>query len=132
TLQAPQYFTKYAGFDVNGDVFGNNDRVGLEGRNTFKGDKLATLDIRLSRTFPLRERLNLQLIAEAFNVANTVNVHYYNTSYGAADFCTTAPGAPGCAGALDTGLEGSPNPLYGTPSAVFNPRQLQFAARLSF
>ncbi|MFZ0735495.1 MAG: carboxypeptidase regulatory-like domain-containing protein [Candidatus Acidiferrales bacterium] len=132
TLQTPQYFTKYAGFDVNGDVFGNNDRVGLEGRNTFKGDKLATLDIRLSRTFPLRERLNLQLIAEAFNVANTVNVHYYNTSYGAADFCTTAPGAPGCAGALDTGLEGSPNPLYGTPSAVFNPRQLQFAARLSF
>ena len=28
TLQSPQYFTKYAGFDSNGDVFGNNDRVG--------------------------------------------------------------------------------------------------------
>jgi hypothetical protein len=28
--------------------------------------------------------------------------------------------------------EGSPNPSYGTPSAVFNPRQLQLAARINF
>ncbi|MFY9531658.1 MAG: carboxypeptidase regulatory-like domain-containing protein [Candidatus Acidiferrales bacterium] len=132
TLQSPQYFTKYAGFDVNGDVFGNNDRVGIEPRNTFKGDKLATLDIRLARSFAVRERMQLQLMAEAFNLTNTVNVHYYNTSYGAADFCPSDPGAPGCAGVTQFFREGSPNPLYGTPSSVFNPRQFQLVARLNF
>jgi Carboxypeptidase regulatory-like domain/TonB dependent receptor len=132
TVQSPQWFTKYAGFDVNGDVFGNNDRVGFEPRNTYEGDKLATLDVRLARTFPIHERYNLQLLIDAFNVTNTVNVRYYNTNYGAADFCPDDPIAPGCAGATAFYKEGSPNPLYGTPSAVLNPRQLQFAAKLNF
>jgi len=132
TLQSPQYFTKYAGFDANGDVFGNNDRVGGEPRNTFRGDSLQTVDMRLERTFPLRENLRLQLMAEAYNLMNTVNVRYFNTSYGAADFCGTAPGAPGCFGAPGFFREGSPNPLYGTPSSVFNPRQLQFVARVTW
>lgn len=135
TLQSPTYFTKYAGFDVNGDVFGNNDRVGSEPRNTFKGDSLQTVDIRLERAFKVRERLNLQLTAEAFNLMNTVNIRYFNTNYAAADFCTgTASDAniPGCAGASQLYLENSPNQSYGSPSAVFNPRQLQFALRLNW
>ena len=132
TFQSPPWFTKYAGFDANGDVFGNNDRVGSESRNTFRGDSLQTIDIRLERTFPIRERFKLQLMFEAFNLFNTVNIRYYNTNYGAADFCPSDPGAPGCAGATQFFREGSPNPSYGTPSAVFNPRQLQFAARLMF
>jgi hypothetical protein len=132
TLQSPQYFTKYAGFDANGDVFGNNDRVGGEPRNTFRGDSLQTVDIRLERTFPIHENFKLQLMAEAYNLMNTVNVRYYNTSYGAADFCGPDPGAPGCFGAPALFREGSPNPLYGTPSSVFNPRQLQFVARVTW
>ena len=63
---------------------------------------------------------------------NTVNVRYYNTSYGAADFCPLDPGAPGCAGVTQFYKEGSPNPAYGTPSAVFNPRQLQLALRFTW
>ena len=132
TLQSPQYFSKYAGFDVNGDVFGNNDRVGSEPRNTFKGDSLQTVDIRLERTLPIGDKLRLQLVAEGFNLFNTVNVRYFNTSYGAADFCGVDAGAPGCAGAPQHFREGSPNPLYGTPSAVFNPRQIQLAVRLTW
>jgi hypothetical protein len=132
TLQSPQYFTKYAGFDSNGDVFGNNDRVGNEPRNTFKGDTLQTVDVRLERTFPIREKLHLQALAEAFNLLNTVNIRYYNTSYGAADFCGPDSGAPGCFGAPAFYREGSPNPSYGTPSAVFNPRQIQLALRLTW
>jgi hypothetical protein len=132
TLQSPQYFTKYAGFDANGDVFGNNDRVGNEPRNTFKGDTMQTVDVRLERTFPIHERLHLQLLAEAFNLLNTVNIRYFNTSYGAADFCPKDPGAPGCFGANTFYREGSPNAAYGTPSAVFNPRQIQFALRLTW
>jgi len=132
TLQSPQYFTKYAGFDANGDVFGNNDRVGNEARNTFKGDSLQTVDIRIERAFRFKEQVQLKIMAEAFNLLNTVNKRYFNTSYGAADFCTSDPGAPGCAGAAQFFLEGSPNPAYGTPSAVFNPRQLQFAVRVDW
>jgi hypothetical protein len=132
TLQSPQYFTKYSGFDSNGDVFGNNDRVGNEPRNTFKGGSLQTVDVRLERTFPLYERMHLQAMAEAFNLLNTVNIRYFNTSYGAADFCPKDPGAPGCFGGNDIYREGSPNPTYGTPSAVFNPRQIQLALRLTW
>src|SRR5213075_1162587 len=33
SMETPHYFTKFAGSDVNGDVFGNNDRVGIEPRN---------------------------------------------------------------------------------------------------
>ncbi|MGH9704041.1 MAG: hypothetical protein ACRD4K_11755, partial [Candidatus Acidiferrales bacterium] len=133
TLQSPLSFTKYAGSDVNGDVFGNNDRVGIEGRDTFRGDTLQTVDIRLARKFAFNEKMNLQLMFEAFNLLNTVNIRYFNTTYGATDFCPFNPTAPGCGGSKHVGsLDGSPNPLYGTPSAVFNPRQLQLVARFEF
>ncbi len=131
TFQSPDWFTKFAGSDVNGDVFGNNDRVGTEGRDTFRGDTLETVDIRLARTFPIHESLKLELMFEGFNLMNKVNVKYFNTNYGATDFCGFDPLAPGCAG-VPHFLEGSPNPNYGSPSAVFNPRQLQLAARFSF
>jgi len=130
TLESPNYFTKFAGFDANGDIFGNNDRVGLERRNTFKGDSYQTIDLRLSRTFKATERLSVETIAEAFNLFNTVNVRFFNTVYGAADFCPFNPAAQGCAGAGFR--EGSPNPTYGTPRAVYNPRQIQLALRLAF
>jgi hypothetical protein len=130
TLQSPQHFTKYAGSDVNGDVFGSNDRVGLENRNTFKGDTLQSFDLRASRSFTFKENKKIEFIAEVFNIANTVNIRYYNTNYGAADFCPVG-GANVC-GAGPFFKEGSPNPEYGTPSAVFNPRQIQLALRLTF
>lgn len=93
---------------------------------------MQTVDVRLERTFAIYEKMHLQALAEAFNVLNTVNIRYFNTSYGAADFCGPDPGAPGCLGAGGSFREGSPNPAYGTPSAVFNPRQLQFALRLTW
>lgn len=126
TVQSPQYSTKFAGSDANGDVFGNNDRVGIEPRNTFEGDNLRTVDFRVSRTFPIGEKYSLQFLAEAFNLFNTTNVRFFNTVYGAGDFCQGGPSVCG------SGLEGSPNPLYGTPRALFNPRQIQFALRFNF
>jgi hypothetical protein len=129
SLQTPHYFTKFVGFDANGDIFGNNDRVGIEGRNTFKGDGYQSVDMRISRTFALGEKLHLQAIAEAFNLLNTLNVNYYNTAYGASDFCP-AGGATYCQGTLFR--EGSPNPSYGTPRSIFNPRQLQIALRITW
>ncbi|MBZ5597899.1 MAG: TonB-dependent receptor [Acidobacteriia bacterium] len=120
SLESPHYFTKFAGLDTNGDGFPLNDRVGIEPRNTFKGDSYQSVDFRVSRTFKLTERFSLQGLVESFNTMNTVNIRFYNTVYGAPDF-TNGPG-----------LEGSFNPSYGTPRAEFNPRQIQFAARLTW
>jgi len=131
TVQSPMRFTKFAGFDANGDIFGNNDRVGIEPRNTFAGDNFRSVDFRIARTIPFREKRNLEVIAEAFNLFNTTNIRFFNTVYGASDFCPADPTAFGCTGTTGN-LEGSPNPLYGTPRAVFNPRQIQLALRFTF
>ena len=132
SLQTPNYFTKFAGSDTNGDIFGNNDRVGLEGRNTFRGDTYQAVDMRVSRTFNITEKAHMEAIAEAFNLLNTLNVHYYNTAYGAADFCPFNPAAAGCPVVPSGFREGSPNQSYGTPRAIFNPRQIQLALRFTW
>jgi hypothetical protein len=124
TLESPHYFTKFAGLDTNGDGFTSNDRVGIEPRNTFKGDSFQSVDLRVSRSFKLGERVELQGIVESFNTLNTVNVRFFNTVYSTPDF--NPVGTPG------SFREGSFNPGYGTPRAIFNPRQIQFAARLTW
>jgi hypothetical protein len=132
TIQSPQRFSKFAGFDANGDIFGNNDRVGIDPRNTFVGDNFRSVDFRVSRSIPIHEKRNLTLIAEAFNLFNTTNIRFFNTVYGAADFCPFNPGKFGCPATPSGNREGSPNPAYGTPRAVNNPRQIQLALKFSF
>ncbi len=134
TIQSPQRFSKFAGFDANGDIFGNNDRVGIEPRNTFVGDNFRSVDLRLGRKFVFKEKRSVEFFAEAFNLANTLNVRFFNTVYGAADFCpfNSTVTAFGCPLAPSGLREGSPNPLYGTPRAVNNPRQIQLALKFNF
>ena len=132
TVQSPQRFTKFAGFDANGDIFGNNDRVGIDPRNTFVGDNFRSVDLRVGRKFTFQEKRSLEFFAEAFNLANTLNVRFFNTVYGAADFCPFNATATGCTGGPFLNREGSPNPLYGTPRAVNNPRQIQLALKFNF
>jgi hypothetical protein len=122
---------------VNGDIFGNNDRVGIEPRNTFKGDGYQTVDMRLSRTFAITEKVHLEALAEGFNLLNTLNVHFFNTAYGAADFCPFVSGAAqlaavGCPLTPSGNREGSPNAAYGTPRSIFNPRQIQLAVKFTW
>ena len=132
TIQSPSRFTKFAGFDANGDIFPNNDRVGIEPRNTFIGDNFRSVDLRAGRTFRLKEQRSIEFLAEAFNLFNTTNIRFFNTVYGASDFCPFNSTAFGCP-ATPSGLrEGSPNPFYGTPRAVFNPRQIQLAVKFNF
>ena len=72
TVQSPRPFTIFAGFDVNEDTNPVTDRVGLSGRNTYRGDGLRTVDLRLSRSFSFgQEKKKLQLILEAGEADNT-------------------------------------------------------------
>jgi hypothetical protein len=93
TVQSPMRYTRYAGFDANGDIFGSNDRVGIEPRNTFIGDNFRSADFRISRAVRFREKKSVELIAEAFNLFNTTNIRFFNTVYGASDFCPSDPSA---------------------------------------
>ena len=83
-------------------------------RNTGVGFDSFTLNARLSRTFRLSERLRLEGIAEAFNALNHRNDLIPNGTFGAGAYPT------------------SPSPSFGRATAVGDPRQVQFALRLTY
>jgi hypothetical protein len=156
SLQTGRPFTLFVGFDANGDTNPVTDRVGDLGRNTYYGDHLYSWDLRISRYFQIRERERLDLMVDAFNLFNRPNVDEVTSVYGAAVLCggTTAPknykdaatlqnqaqalalgtktGGPTCPNLAPVPSPPVPNALFGTPRTVFNPRQLQFAAKFSF
>ncbi|MBI3950185.1 MAG: TonB-dependent receptor [Acidobacteria bacterium] len=74
------------------------------GRNTFVGPGYASCSLRLSRTVALGEPVSLDIIAEAFNLFNHVNVSSVNPNFRRAGEWLTA----------------------------YEPRQIQFGLRLSF
>src|SRR5271155_3603801 len=143
TLQTGRPFTEFVGFDANGDTNPVTDRVGNLGRNTYYGDHLYSWDTRLSRYFQLRERLRLDLSVDAFDVLNRPNVDEVTSVYGTYNFCgnlvpknykdrASLAVQNGTAGACPAAGPPVANNLFGTPRTVFNPRQLQFAAKFSF
>ena len=103
-------FNILTGNDRNGDTNFNDRPVGV-GRNAGHGFVYGSLDLRLSRSFRLNERANLELLAEGFNVLNRANLALPNNTFG-------------------TGA--TPLPSFGQPTAALDPRQLQFGLRLNF
>jgi hypothetical protein len=51
--QSGRPFTIFAGFDANNDTNPVTDRVGRSARNTYYGDKLVSVNLRLSRFFQI-------------------------------------------------------------------------------
>jgi hypothetical protein len=103
-------FNVLVGSDRNFDT-NNNDRPLGVGRNTGRGFDFASLDLRLSRRFELTERVDLQLLAEGFNVLNRSNLGIPNNTFG-------------------SGVQTLPR--FGQPTAAFDPRQFQFGMKVSF
>ena len=103
-------FNVLLGSDRNFDG-NNNDRPLGVGRNTGRGFDFASLDLRVSRRFRLTERVDLQLLAEGFNVLNRANFGVPNNTFGA-------------------GI--NPLPTFGQPTQAFDPRQFQFGMKVSF
>jgi len=129
--------------------------VGNLGRNTYYGDHLYSWDLRVSRYFQIREHYRLELIVDAFNLLNRPNVDEVTSVYGASVICgnTAIPknykdaaslatqaqqlqfettGVPTCPSLAPMPSPPAPNPLFGTPRTMLNPRQFQFAAKFSF
>jgi hypothetical protein len=125
TLQSGRPFTMFVGFDANNDGNPVTDRVGPSARNTYRGDMLETVDMRLSRAIHLKESKQLNLSVDAFNLLNRANVDEVFSVYGAPDFIGPVPRHFG-----DNTI--AANPSFGSPRTVFNPRQLQFAAKFTF
>lgn len=156
-MQSGRPFTEYVGFDANNDTNAYTDRPGLIGRNSYTGDRLYSLDLRLSRFINLGERTRLFVSLDAFNVLNRQNVNEITGVYGAPEICGATPthyndaatlaiqrgevscpvvalplNAPAADAAWASSTPPPPNPLFGAPRTVFNPRELQFSARLTF
>jgi outer membrane receptor protein involved in Fe transport len=101
------------------------------GRNTFRYPRTINVDARLQKDWRIHETFVLQLIAEAFNLANHQNVTTINT--GAYTLANTTNANP----ALAPTSTLTPTTNFGTVSATnstyaFAPRQFQFALRLQF
>jgi Carboxypeptidase regulatory-like domain/TonB dependent receptor len=103
-------FNILTGNDRNFDTNPNDRPVGV-GRNSGKGFDFASLDLRLSKSFRMTEKLRVDAILEAFNVLNRANLQLPNNVYG-------------------TGT--SPLPSFGQPTSAADPRQIQFGLRISF
>jgi outer membrane receptor protein involved in Fe transport len=125
TLQSARPFTLFVGFDANNDGNPVTDRVNNVARNTYRGDSLKTVDLRISRAFHLGERVQLHVSMDAFNLFNRINVDEVFSVYGAPDFVGPVPRHFG------DGIFG-PSGAVGAPRTEFNPRQLQLAAKFTF
>jgi uncharacterized protein (DUF2141 family) len=65
----------------------------------------------VSRRFKLIERVDLQLLAEGFNILNRANFGVPNNTFG-------------------SGM--NPLPAFGQPTAAFDSRQFQFGMKVNF
>jgi len=154
TLESPRPFTLFVGNDVNGDTNPVTDRVGWSPRNFYRGDDYYNFDLRLARLIHLSERTSLNLALDAFDVFNRQNINEVTSVYGGGtpDFCggSTFDNGPqprryndptslaiqggkiSCIPVPGISTAPVPNPLFGTPRTMFNPRQLQASAKFTF
>src|SRR5712692_251672 len=84
--------------------------VGTLGRNAFNRPGFFQIDLRVARKFPITERLNLEVIADGFNMLNRFNV--------------------GDVSPLCDPTSGTCN--AGQPTASLDPRTFQFALKLAW
>jgi len=69
--------------------------IGSSSRNPVRGPGLQEADLMIGKTFPIREKVSLELRAEAFNVTNTPPLGDPNGSFGSAAFGSiTSAGNP--------------------------------------
>jgi hypothetical protein len=116
-----QPWTRRLGYDYNGDGK-TGDRLAGVDRFDQEGPPFREVNIRLSKVFGI-SAVNLELIAECFNLFNTANYDVASMNNGE---YSSGPTATNPSAAYKA------NPVYGTYSAAFRGRQVQFGAKVSF
>ncbi|HKZ77262.1 MAG TPA: carboxypeptidase regulatory-like domain-containing protein [Pyrinomonadaceae bacterium] len=91
--------------------------AGALGRNAGLTHRFASLDMRLTRSIRIGERLRLDVIAEGFNLFNRFN---------------EASASPFIDDVNAFRLRASNGRYYSRPTASFDPRQFQFGLKLNF
>ena len=117
---------------IGGGVNGSNGTFRMPGfeRNGFQQPKTTVVDLRLSKRFKVADRVNLEFLAEAFNLANHQNVTTVNTT--AYTVGATA------ATKTNTLTYTTAVPSFGATTATntsgfsYAPRQIQMAVRAQF
>lgn len=100
--------------------FGDN-RFPLLPRNSFRTPSLQNIDVRLSKRFKLTETMNIEFLAEAFNIVNRTHVFSLNNTFYARSGTTSTLNYNAPFGEIN-----------GTDSTLYRERQIQFAARFQF
>jgi len=94
---------------------------GNVGRNALRGPGYFGFDLQLSRTFAIRERYSLQVIANAFNIMNHTNF--------VGGFAPAGQPAGASFGTVSTALNSS---TFGQITGAYDPRILQLALKFRF
>jgi hypothetical protein len=118
------------GGGVNGS--GGAFRIDAIGRNTFRFPSTYVQDLRLSKTIKYQERYSVELLADAFNLANHTNVTGVSTSG-----YSVATGASACGSAAASPCLNFNSSSFGVPNSAnsnfsYSPRQLQLGVRVKF
>ncbi len=112
-----------AGGVISGTAAGN--RIPSIPRNAFHLPATADVDLHIARAFPFGTGRQIEVLAEFFNLFNRLNYTSVNQQMYTIGGTATAPTL-------------SYNPTFGIPNNansnyfVFTPRQIQFAARVTF
>jgi hypothetical protein len=83
-------------------------------RNAGTGSDFFSVSARVSRVFPVRGRVDVEAVVEAFNLTNRINPVARNTNFGAGSF------------------PDNPSATFDHITAVGEPRAFQFGARVRF
>jgi hypothetical protein len=102
--QDPTVYLNTAAFGVPA-----NFTYGNLGRNSLRTNSFKNLDLSLTRRFPVKDRVNLEFRADAFNVSNSVIFDRPQNTLGNANFGIITATAPNT-----------------------NPRQIQFSLKFNF
>jgi hypothetical protein len=112
--------------DLNNDGNTRNDRAPVFGRNTFRLSSQFSVNPRIMRRIPIGP-VDVELIAEAFNIFNNKNVNFANNTYytysAATNTLTLNPPARNATG-VPVG--------FSAPLGTSGSRILQLAAKVTF
>jgi hypothetical protein len=104
------------------------------------------VDLRITQHFTFREKQRIDVAVDAFDVFNRPNVNEVTSVYGTYNFCggkvpTHYKDAASLSiqtnpisfiGSCPAAGPPFPNPSFGAPRTMFNPRQLQISLKYSF